>query len=101
MQLLLLWYPYLTSAECADLAAAAPSSHVSRPQRLDCDHTWGEGDIAVMKHEFAALDTSGDGFVDRHVRLLEWLQAALRPATPALCTAMCTWLPGAHACSYR
>lgn len=70
LQLLLLWYPYLTQKECQELAEASPSSHEKVPRKIDNDHTWGAADIAVMKREFAALDTSGDGFVDLHVRLL-------------------------------
>lgn len=70
LQLLLLWYPYLTPKECKELAEAAPSRHEKPPQKIDEDHTWGPGDIAVMKREFAMLDTSGDGFVDALVRLL-------------------------------
>ena len=73
LQLLLLWYPYLTLKECRGLAEAAPSRHEKPPQKIDEDHTWGAADIAVMQREFASLDTSGDGFVDGHVCALRSL----------------------------
>lgn len=67
VQLLLLWYPYLSPRECQELADAAPSRHEKPVRKIDDDHTWGPSDIAVMRKEFAALDTSGDGLVDLHV----------------------------------
>ena len=95
LQLLLLWYPYLTPKECQELAEAAPSSHEKPPQRIDEDHTWGAADIAVMQREFAALDTSGDGFVDRHVRPPSSLcsPAPGHKRTPLCIYAPCTDIP--------
>ena len=70
VQLLRLWYPYLSVHECELLAEAAPSSHPPEEEEVDTSHSWGPGDMAIMKREFAALDKSGDGTVDLHVRHL-------------------------------
>jgi hypothetical protein len=77
LQLMPLWYPYLKPDECQELAEAAPSRHQKPPQRLDYDRTWGPSDIAVMKKEFAALDTSGDGCIDLYVRFLVWCTCSI------------------------
>ena len=68
MQILRLWYPYLSLRECELLAEAAPSGHPPQEQTVDTSRTWDEADIALMRREFAMLDVSGDGSVDRHVR---------------------------------
>lgn len=68
VQVLRLWYPYLSLRDCDLLAEAAPSGHPPQEEAVDTSRTWGEADIALMQREFAALDASGDGTVDHHVR---------------------------------
>lgn len=68
MQVVRLWYPYFTLQECVDLVATAPSANAPPAEEALPGSTWQEEDIAAMRREFAAMDFSGDGTVDRHVR---------------------------------
>jgi hypothetical protein len=67
MQMVRLWYPYLSVQECEDLAALAPSTNVPAEEEPLPEVTWREEEIEVMKREFVAMDASGDGKVDQYV----------------------------------
>jgi hypothetical protein len=76
LQIIKLWYPYLSVQEAEDAALAAPTGHPApAPEPVD-QRTWQEEDITALRKEFRAMDASGDGLVDRHVRRrARWLDA--------------------------
>jgi hypothetical protein len=69
VQMIRLWYPYLSVQECEDLVALAPSTHVPAEDEPLPEMTWQQEEIEAMKREFIAMDASGDGTVDHHVSL--------------------------------
>ena len=82
-QVVRLWCPYFTLHECAELAAKAPSANAPPAEEALPGSTWQEEDIAAMQREFGAMDVSGDGTVDRHVRLRPlWCFCTLPFRTP-------------------
>jgi len=69
LQLLRLWYPYLTAEECKELAKLAPTRHEPPPADLEGVRTWEQADIEAMHKHFMSMDSSGDGQLDCLVRL--------------------------------
>ena len=68
MQVLKLWYPWMTIAELESLVAAAPSGNAPQDPLLAGD-PWHADNLSAIQKEFASIDVSGDGSVDRWVRM--------------------------------
>lgn len=68
VQVIKLWYPYLTRREREFLFDEAPSQHTAEEAPRVIDDAYHEEDMIAIQKEFAAMDASGDQTVDRHVR---------------------------------
>jgi hypothetical protein len=63
-----LWYPWMTSEELTSLVEAAPSANTPEDTLLSGAASWHAENLSTIQKEFASIDVSGDGSVDRWVR---------------------------------